>query len=105
MVDLDQLPATRTVLLDLRREPLANARGDQERGRRSGFGHDQREFVTTVTRGSIHRARMHTQYVGQSPQSAASLQMSEAIVDAIQSIKIEQKHRKFAPGAAGALDF
>src|SRR5713226_1341959 len=92
-------------LLVVASQPLA----DSFRNAPSCFGvrfrENQHEFVPSVSRSGINFATMNLENIRYAAERATSHKMPVGVIDLLQSVQIEQQHRKGSSGASVSFDF
>src|SRR5260370_17233204 len=66
-----------------------------------GFRENQGEFIAAVSRGSVDCAAMNPENIGEAADGTAADKMAVTIVNAFQTIQVEQQHGEGPPSPLG----
>jgi hypothetical protein len=69
------------------------------------LGQNESELIAAVTRGGIDSTAMNAQDGGQAAKGSAADEMTEAVVNFLQAVEIEEQDGEGPAGAVGALGF
>jgi len=86
-------------------EQFANAIGNAAGFVFLCFRKDQGKFVAAITGGGIDGAAVDAENVGEAANGVAANEMAVVVVDFLEAVEVEEKHRKGPAAAVGALGF
>jgi hypothetical protein len=88
----------------LGRHPRPDALGDLGGGRRVGLREHEQELLAAVARGEVGAAQRGAEDRRESTQNLVAGQVPEGVVEALEVIDVDHRHRQRPPVAPAALD-